>query len=92
MIDREKVINGLECCMSESRCYKCPYKDEDECENGKYYYSKAIEDAITLLYKQESVKPDYDPYYQEWSCGNCGKIIIRACNFCPYCGREVKWE
>jgi len=55
MPDREKVIKGLECCMSESLCYKCPYKIGDECENGKYYYSKAIEDAITLLKEQPEI-------------------------------------
>lgn len=54
MADREKVIRGLECCMSESLCYKCPYKSKDECENGKYYYSKSIEDAIALLREQEA--------------------------------------
>ena len=53
--DREKVINGLEHCMSESLCYKCPYKNTDECEDGGYYYSKAIEDAITLLKEQPEI-------------------------------------
>ena len=52
MPDREKIIKGLECCMSESQCYKCPYINENECENGTSYYSKAIEDAITLLREQ----------------------------------------
>jgi len=55
MPDIKKVINGLEHCMSESLCYKCPYKNADECENGKYYYSKAIEDAIILLKEQPEI-------------------------------------
>lgn len=48
MADREKVIIGLECCMAEKICAsKCPYKGQ--CDDGGYYYSKAIEDAISLL-------------------------------------------
>ena len=49
MTKLEKVIKGLECCMSERICKGCPYKEKDECENGGYYYSKAIEDALELL-------------------------------------------
>lgn len=52
MTDREKVIKGLECCMSEKICNSpCPYKGQ--CDNGGYYFSKAIEDAIDLLKSQE---------------------------------------
>lgn len=52
MIDREKVIKGLECCMSDKLCNSpCPYKGQ--CDDGGYYYSKAIEDAIELLKAQE---------------------------------------
>lgn len=52
MPDREKVIKGLECCMSEKMCRnKCPYKGQ--CDDGGYYYSRAIEDALELLKAQE---------------------------------------
>lgn len=52
MTDREKVIKGLECCMAEKICAsKCPYKGQ--CDDGGYYYSKAIEDALSLLKAQE---------------------------------------
>ena len=52
MTDREKVIKGLECCMSEKICNSpCPYKGQ--CDDGGYYFSKAIEDAIVLLEAQE---------------------------------------
>ena len=39
MIDMDKVIKGLECCMSEQICKGCPYKEKDECESDGYYYS-----------------------------------------------------
>lgn len=54
MIEKEKVIKGLECCMPEQICKGCPYKETDECEDRGYYYSKAIEDAIALLKEQET--------------------------------------
>lgn len=57
MSDREMVIKGLECCMSERICAsKCPYKGQ--CDDGGYYYSKAIEDAIALLKEREIMSPD----------------------------------
>ena len=98
MIDKEKVIKGLECCMSESRCYKCPYLTEGECENGTSYYSKSSEDAITLLREQEPVTWSYE--YNCFICSNCGLAIEdevnclmnNSINFCPTCGRKVKWN
>ena len=98
MLDREKVIKGLECCMSESRCYKCPYQTEGECENGTSYYSKSIEDAIALLRKQEPVTWSYDGF--DLKCSNCGLhindelyyIMDKPISFCPACGRKVKWD
>lgn len=52
MADREKVIKGLECCMSEKICAsQCPYKGQ--CDDGGYYYSRAIEEALSLLKAQE---------------------------------------
>ena len=55
MTDREKAIRGLECCMSEHICRGCPYKEKGECEDGGYYYSKAIEDAIAMLKEQPEI-------------------------------------
>ena len=53
MADWEKLIIGLECCMAEKICAsKCPYKGQ--CDDGGYYYSKAIEDTISLL---KALKP-----------------------------------
>ena len=56
MSDREKVIAGLECCISGTMCSKCPYKVNNECVEGGYFYSKAINDAIEIL-KSQKPKP-----------------------------------
>lgn len=101
MTDREKVIKGLECCMSEKICNSpCPYRGQ--CDDGGYYFSKAIEDAIELLKAQEPIEPiefyddtkcveDYNRTLA-WKCGKCGYYIGGADNFCANCGQAVKWE
>ena len=79
MIDRKKVIKGLECCMSEQICKGCPYKETDECEDRGYYYSKAIEDAIALLKEQE--EQEQKEYKEEHPCEFCQEYL---CDGCPY--------
>lgn len=96
MLYKEKVIQGLEHCMSESRCYKCPYTIEAECENSTSYYSKAIEDAITLLLEHEPVKPVKEQIFSSiygWVCGACSfPLLSDSYTYCPRCGRAVKWN
>ena len=95
MADREKVIKGLECCMSEKGCHSpCPYNGE--CGDGGYYYSKAIEDAIALLKAQELVdaikrgqdeqedreRPPLPPIRHEDLC-----LVF----LCPECGCDLRY-
>ena len=100
MIDREKVIKGLECC--DGYCDDetgCPYFDELEpfdCQE------QLRADAISLLKAWEPVKPILD--IDEWKCGSCGHalehqellgdnvLFHEQYNYCPECGRAVKWE
>ena len=52
-----------------------------------------IDDVIALLKKQEAVEPARQIEQTEWTvCGNCRKHIISKWTFCPYCGRQVKWN
>ena len=55
MMDREKVIKGLEWCMNEKHdCYRekgCPYETEGEDIGCKYALHR---DALTLLKAQEA--------------------------------------
>lgn len=88
MIDREKVIKGLECCSHLGYCEnQCPYFVEFNC------IELMSADALELLKEQRPVKPDYDPTTLEWSCGNCGQSFDRCkYKYCPTCGRAVKWD
>lgn len=105
MPDREKVIKGLECCMSGQPdglgCSRvpCPYNQFEDCEGILH------RDALALLKAQEPVKPifDYDGN-DVWRCGNCHCNIFHPSRtdadeneknyrrFCFHCGRAVKWE
>lgn len=101
MDDREKVIKGLECCMSEKICNSpCPYKGQ--CDDGGYYFSKAIEDAIGLLKAQEPQTvivddiPKDDSWFGIWfgRCPNCKEMLTKKYHkhFCGNCGQGVKWS
>ena len=97
MLDVEKVIKGLECCIKHDpddkmRCGECPY--EGACLN------RLKVDALALLKAQEPVKPKMMEFVDEgltWekyeipTCGVCGAMLGDAL-FCPMCGRPVKWE
>lgn len=65
-------------------------------------YCEALDMAIEALKAQEPVKPVVD--IDTWECGNCGHtlehqqllgdnvLLHEQYNFCPNCGRAVKWE
>lgn len=108
MRDREKVIKGLEICSEHgswhgldcehNEAYKdCPYRG---CETGCVV--TIAKDALALLKEQEAVKPMWEQ--DSMVCGVCGHDVIwqkmlgdgiwgdEELNYCPYCGRKVKWD
>lgn len=91
MIDREKVLNGLEACADRTGalCRTCPYDFRKEgC------ISDMARDALELL-KDEPL-----PVLNVGKCGiyfgdcpHCGKRVTKKnTSYCPYCGKAVKWE
>ena len=87
----EKVIKGLECCLTkpEHNCEECPY--EGDGEGGWPCKSPQMKaDALELLKEKE-------PVYATWQqgkmfCGACGaKFPSRTMmRFCHRCGREIR--
>lgn len=101
MVDREKVIKGLECCMSGQPdglgCSRvpCPYNQFEDCEGMLH------RDALALLKAQEPITPVMRKSHSQgaddvwYECGGCGGYLgihSRAKKFCDRCGRPVKWE
>ena len=100
MTDREKVIKGLECCISGNPaiCKRvgCPYAEEHE-GIGDTCIDHLMADAIALLKAQEPklvhVTADIN-HRKIGECPTCGKSINSGDypNYCGRCGQAVKWE
>ena len=95
MMDREKVIKGLECCTTAIGCYECPYAVGGKATNACNLLIDR--DALALLKAQEPVEPKHedDRPISPLRCGNCGAFILVTNNYkakyCFECGREVRW-
>ena len=96
MTNREKVINGLK--FTKAMITFNPSTGEDIepgnlNEADKTTYDACV-GAIALLKEQEPVKPRYTPpkSIYSWECGVCAEPFDRIANYCPKCGRRVKWE
>lgn len=104
MPDREKVIKGLEYCMGgcQVSCFKCPYREIGHQPPDCLDNCMILQDAVELLKENESVKPEV--LVDTWVCGNCktrlerqamigpNVLISENFNYCPSCGRKVKWD
>lgn len=103
MPDIEKVINGIEACLPshDPECDLCPYDSID-----RRCRAKLRDDVMALLKAQEPIAPIQGADDQDediFCCGSCGAVVgetflgppgeceVRD-NYCPECGRAVKWE
>lgn len=100
MPDVKEVIKSLETAVKNFERYSGD-------EYGREYdYARVgvdgLENALALLKAQEPVEPVVDK--DTWKCGNCGHtlehqqllgdnvLFHEQYNYCPECGRAVKWE
>lgn len=89
VMNREKVIKGLECCVSyDFKCNDCPYQND----GGASDELKA--DALALLKAQEPMDPIRKVIGCGWRyfCSKCGNSIVSQQHFCQDCGQAVKWK
>lgn len=101
MIDREKAIKGLKCCLNDDAdCgwingdnVDCPYNDNvDGCVR------RMMADTLALLEAQEPCKVnatiEQSDGWKEGHCPKCGfklDIFYNPC-YCGDCGQAVKWD
>ena len=92
MPDRDNVIKRLEECLSAScRGFRtCPYSDNEW---------DAVETALALLRERETVEPVVHckdanlSNGADFACSGCGgSFLHKVVNFCPWCGKKVKWD
>ena len=99
MVDRDKVIKGLECCREIAKCNKCPYKESEEC------CEEMRAEALALIMIQEpienhsSVKPKklkgYLPpmmVHYKYECPECESVMMFEQPYCNGCGKAVVWS
>lgn len=104
MIDKKKVIKGLECCrnLNPPDDWDCPEECPYSIESNPHRcctFNPLLDDAIALFLEQEPVEPDGE------NCGECGYTLHRInydgpdrglrhewFRFCPACGKAVKWD
>lgn len=97
MIDREKVIKGLECCKTFGDCSKCPYDGTEQ--NCNSMRREALTLIKELIEGQPSVKPKklkgYLPpmmVHYKYECPECESVMMFEQPYCNGCGRQVKWN
>lgn len=105
MIDREKVINGLETIRGTGGCPDVYYMDCKNCvyEDDPHCVDSILRDAIALLKAQEPKPPVITENAYGWKfyhCSKCGREFymdrlhgrVNAMKFCDKCGQAVKWD
>ena len=97
MVDREKVIKGLECCTNNGVvCFSdCPYCKEFTMADGRCITALQA-DALALLKDQEAKPVIVTNAYgtRFYHCPKCNRDLyayIRQ-RYCSNCGQKVKWE
>ena len=92
MLDREKVIKGLEICKERNYCCpECPYYDRDAVMGC--HSNELMADALALLEEQEEpVDIEMEGGGSTWShvCGECHGAVDNNDRFCRHCGRPFK--
>ena len=101
MTDREKIIGELEVIKYFFRQCREHFSLGSDVENSLFDLQEAASEAITLLKEQEAVEPILEQ--DSMVCGVCGHEIIwqkmlgdgiwadEELDYCPHCGRAVKW-
>lgn len=68
-------------------------KGFDNTTIGEKTVGEILDEIKDMLKEQEAVKPKYTPKsIYSWECGVCAEPFDRIANYCPECGRKVKWE
>ena len=90
MIDKQQVIDGLECCSGRVSCISCPYNGIDDCIDVLKRH------ALELLKSQPEQK------HGHWISYGCGFYRCSVCedaknmnfvpNYCSTCGAKMDEE
>ena len=97
MVDREKVIKGLELCR-DGRCHSgCPYNHinvgcRKHLDTDAIDLLKEKEPKSVIQERQCEVEPTV--WERKGYCPKCHQTVLWSVNrlFCGFCGQKVKWN
>jgi len=86
MTNREKILHELDHQVADA-----DWCDNDWKDNVPIWMLRG---ALALLREQDPVKPIAEGKwpYRWFRCGNCEEPLYGPWNYCPKCGRRVKWD
>ena len=88
MTDYDKVVKGIEYHLNgRPTCQGCVYLDVWPCLDA------ILKDVLALLKEQEVIPHQNYANLDMWWC-ECGWCLgmRETFNYCPNCGKAVKWE
>ena len=105
MIDKQKIIDGLECCGGRVSCIACPYNGMDDCVD--VLKRRALE-LLKSQPEQEhghwkgftqsryfGTDDDGEPIFRDgvfYVCSECRRKSIIKYPYCPRCGAKMDGE
>lgn len=93
MTARDRVIRALGCFCDGRRPDECPCEfrisPEHTCD---WYVAKAAKEMLEAV-EPITTKYNYGGQTQiVYRCGYCHDLAYKGHQFCPQCGRKIKWE
>ena len=83
-MNKDEIMYGLHCCfLNEDKCDNCPMVDSDDVECRE----KLIQCTLYYLEPEPPIYKDCFPF-----CGNCKYALATTYQYCPKCGKEIKWD
>ena len=92
MDKREKLIQGLKCCVCDdtSACERCGYIDDGCLENIDNFKAAILRDALEVLTATERVKTKHNNGITHWyATSECDASVDPGDEYCPKCGRKL---
>lgn len=79
-MNRAKVIKGMEQFRADLKPFCGSHADWERFDAG-----------LSMLKEQEAIKPKIDAFGHPY-CPKCKILVYETWEFCPHCGKELKWE
>ena len=84
-VDVDKIVKGLECCLSPvSMCTECPYIAQSCMDLKREMYG-----YLTTQTAEAEIEGGGKDWF--FVCGECRTVVGNHDKFCKNCGRKLIW-